>query len=96
VAQSSRSEEQSSVWFSHKRPLLRRWDRQIAANSGLLAEDRLFVQFYPTRLVAQIALLEAEKLAELGRTIEDVRKTNISISRSGDQFSVSISDFEFR
>lgn len=95
ITHSSRAEEQTSVWFAHRHPKLRRWDRQIATNSGLNAKDRIFVQFYPGELVALISRLEARKLEELGRNIEDVRTTNITISRLGDQFSVSVSDLEF-
>ena len=96
VTRSSRDKEQLSTWFAHSKPALRRWDQQIAKVSGVATLDRLFVQFYPADLVARIVTLEAEALQKQGRELSEVDTTNIRISPSGDEFSVSISDFAFR
>lgn len=96
VTRSSRDKEQLSTWFTHSKPALRRWDQQIAKVSGVATLDRLFVQFYPADLVARIVTLEAEALQKQGRELSEVDTTNIRISQSGDEFSVSISDFAFR
>ena len=96
MTRSSRDKEQLSTWFTHSKPALRRWDQQIAKVSGVATLDRLFVQFYPADLVARIVTLEAEALQKQGRELSEVDTTNIRISQSGDEFSVSISDFAFR
>ena len=95
VTHSTRAQEELSTWFAHSKPRLRRWDREISKESGIAVQDRLFVQFYPPELVARISMLEEEKLQSLGRKLEEVKRTNINISESGDHFSVSITDFEF-
>lgn len=96
VIPSNRLKEKSSYYFTHSKPTLKRWDKRIAEEAGIAAEDRIFVQFYPAELIGKIASLEAEKLKELGRELEEVEKTNIRFSKSDGQFSVSITDFEFR
>ena len=96
VTYSNRTKEGSSVWFAHTKPALKRWDRRIANESGLLVEEMLFVQFYPAAVQSQIASLEVARLAELGRELDEVLETNIKISGSGDGFEISISGFEFR
>lgn len=96
VTHSSRDKERLSTWFAHSKPAIKRWDQQIARNSGVATAGRLFVQFYPVELVAKITLLEAEALQKLGRELKEVDTTNIRIIQSGNQFSVSISNFEFR
>jgi len=96
VTPSDRTSEKLSYYFTHSKPTLKRWDKQIGKEAGIAAEDRIFVQFYPAELISKIASLEAEKLKELGRELKEIEKTNIRFSKSGDQFSVSITDFEFR
>jgi len=94
VTHSNRESERLSIMFAHSKPILRRWDRGIATESGLETEGMLFVHFYPRNLTDQIAKLEAAKLKELGKELGDVRTTNIAFHRDGEHFSISISGFE--
>lgn len=96
VVHSNREDEGDSAWFSHSNRRLRGWDREIAQGAGVAVEETLSVQFFPQSLMAQIQKLEAEKLEELGRELSEVRKTLVTLQPSGEQFSISISAFEFR
>ena len=96
VVHSSRGKERESVWFAHSKAKLRRWDRKISEDSGVETEAMLLVHFYPQALVSQIAELELAKLKNLGRKIEDVRKTVIRFHGPDERFSISVSHIEFR
>ncbi len=96
VTHSNRADEHDSVWFAHSRPTLKRWDRKIAGDAGLNVQEMLFVQFYPASVQSRILKLEASKLKELGRNLDEVAESKLKISSLGDGFTISVSGFVFR
>ena len=95
VTHSNRSSENDAIWFAHSKPALKRWDRKIVGDSGLVVQEMLFVQFYPASVQSRILKLEAVKLQELGRNLDEVTETKLKISSLGDGFKISVSGFEF-
>ncbi len=97
VINSNREKESKTLRFQHRRPLLRKWDAQLAKNAGVNVErDSVLVQFYSSQLRSQIRQIEAEYLAGVDRQVSDVRKTNIGVEPSGGGFQFVVKNCEYQ
>lgn len=97
VSQSTREQERGTLMFRHKKPRLRKWDFQIAAEAGVPIEKGFpLVQFYSDELREKLVQLEAEYLERVQRKLEDVSKTNLRLQANGKSFQFVVEGCEFR
>lgn len=83
AVESARNKESRSLRFSHSRARIKGWDKDICRSASVKTEGNLMVQFYNDNTRNLIAKAEDDYLRSVGRTLPEVRRTNIKIVADG-------------
>lgn len=96
VVESSRENENKELFFVHEKQRLRRWDESLVKKQSINLRDAFTVQFYPPAVRQILRQLEAEKLAEDGKQLTDVRRTRYKIAVLDNGFEFRITAVEYQ
>jgi hypothetical protein len=96
VTETSREKEKKSLRFSHAKQRMKKWDQQIARSQGISIDGKAMVQFYPEDTRRKIAQVEDAYLKSVGKTLDEVRKTNLKVEASGSGFVFTVASCVYR
>ena len=96
VTTSSREQENNSLRFSHAKLRMKKWDQEIATRAGVPVSGALMCQFYPENVRNMIAQAEDAYLKELGRELQEVKRTNIKVVAEGSGFKFKIVNCNYK
>ena len=85
--------EAKNVYFVHKKQRFLAWDKVLAGEAGISTDNSLTVLFYPEKTRAVIRQAEANKLQEAGKSLKDVKNTNIKVVPDGNNYKFEITGF---
>ena len=91
-----RKAEKKTLYFSHEKRRMRRWDETLVKNNGIDLEGSFTVQFYPMKTRVLLRQVEQAYLTEVGRTLRDVRRTYFKVVPSAGGFEFKLTDMNFR
>ena len=91
-----RKAEKKTLYFSHEKRRMRRWDETLVKNNGIDLEGSFTVQFYPMKTRVLLRQIEQAYLTEVGRTLRDVRRTYFKVVPSAGGFEFKLTDMNFR
>ena len=96
VISTDRKAEKKTLYFSHEKRRMRRWDETLVKNNGIDLEGSFTVQFYPMKTRVLLRQIEQAYLTEIGRTLRDVRRTYFKVVPSAGGFEFKLTDMNFR
>jgi len=97
VTETNRTKEAESLYFTHSKRRMKKWDQEIARKANVNINGALMVQFYSEQARFAIAKAEDDYLKKIGRELKEVRRTNIKVvSSGGNEFKFEIQGCEFR
>ena len=91
-----REKERKSLFFSHSKRRMKRWDEEFCRAAGVKTAGNLLVQFFDGITKNLIARAEDDYLKSVGRVLKDVRRTNIKVVPRGSGFEFKIEDCQYR
>lgn len=83
VTETTRDNEQKTLYFTHSKQRMKKWDLQIAGDANVPTNGALMVQFYSEKARIAIATAEDQYLKSVSRELRDVRRTNIKVVADG-------------
>lgn len=95
AVQTSRETERKSLFFSHSKLRMKRWDEEFCRGAGVNTAGNLLVQFFDGNTKNLIAKAEDDYLKSVGRELKDVRRTNIKVVPQGSGFEFVIEDCQY-
>ena len=96
VINTTRKDENKSLFFIHEKRQLRRWDERMTRDRSIDLEGRFTVQFYADTTRAILRQVEATYLQKDGKELKDVRKTGFKIVEAGSGFNFVVSSVEYQ
>ena len=91
-----RNAEKKSLYFTHEKRRMRRWDETLVKNNRVDLDGSFTVQFYPMKTRVLLRQIEQAYLTEVGRTLRDVRRTYFKVVPSAGGFEFKLTDMNFR
>lgn len=91
-----RSAEKKTLYFTHEKRRMRRWDETLVKQNGIDLDGSFTVQFYPMKTRVLLRQIEQAYLTEIGRTLPDVRRTFFKVVPSAGGFEFKLTDMNFR
>ena len=91
-----RNAEKKSLYFTHEKRRMRRWDETLVKNNRVDLNGSFTVQFYPMKTRVLLRQVEQAYLTEVGRTLRDVRRTYFKVVPSAGGFEFKLTDMNFR
>lgn len=97
VTETTRDNEQKSLYFTHSKQRMKKWDQEMSEQADVSTNGALMVQFYSEKARIAIATAEDQYLKSVSRELRDVRRTNIKVvSDGGGGFRFDIVSCEYR
>ena len=91
----SRAAEDQTMYFAHISRSLKRWDLAIAAQAHVDLNNSIMVQFLDADTTEKLLRMEEAYATESGRKVDEIRRTNFVVVKSGNGFEFAISQMEF-
>ena len=96
VVKSNRNSEGESLYFSHIKPLMMRWDQTIARQAGVNTDDVNMIQFYSNKARQRIKEQEGKLLAADGRKAKEIRATIVKLADTGSGFDFIVDQINYK
>ena len=96
VVKSNRGSEGQSLFFSHIKPLMMRWDETIARQAGVNTQEVNMIQFYSAKARQRIREQEAKILAADGRTAKEIRSTIIKLTKIDNGYDFIVDQINYK
>lgn len=93
-AMSDRADEQETVYFAHKQPRLKAWDRRMVDSESFGFEFEV-VHLFPEQITAQMGKAELDYVSSLGREEDEILKTLFELHPEGDGWKIRVAKMEF-
>lgn len=96
VKRTSRESENKSLYFTHAKERLRRWDQQLCRRANMDLSNTIQCQFYPESTRVMLRKVEADALVGTGKNLVDVRNTFFKVVPGNGGFVFEHVEFKFR
>lgn len=96
VAESNREAENGTLRFTPEKIRLRRWDQELCKRAGVQLGSTVQAQFYPEATRAQIRVVENAALEGTGKTVADIKRTELKVVPGGSGYEFIVEDITYR
>lgn len=96
VTKSSREAEDRTLRFTPENVRLRRWDQELCKRAGVPLGSTVQAQFYPESTRVTIRIVEQAALEGTGKTVFDVKRTELKVVPGGSGYEFVVEEITYR